>query len=327
MANIFSTKKKTAKEQLLSPITESTKQSIKPQTAEDIVKRDVVSAGGYIGADGKYIPSTAPKTEITFNPDKTVTYKTKDGVTYNLSPEEYKAILAREGAGSGGGKTTQKVKELEAVQGGALQRADSQIMTQEAAQTPQITEQDILNAVPQENLLEQGTAIGAGVGTGIGAGILAGAKAGSILGTAVAPGVGTAIGAVVGTIVGVGAYFTKISYDKRQDVQQAKKVAAIANKNFGQTIDALNAGIITKDEAMKRWKNDKISLYAAYANLKKDTSTDLDRFLSNGADELAEVMGFIDDLNTIYDKEFALALIQPNPNSIKYNYPMPSTEE
>lgn len=185
-------------------------------------------------------------------------------------------------------------------------------------QPPQITEQDILNAVPKNTLLEQGTAIGAGTTAGVGAGILAGAKAGSILGTAVSPGVGTAIGTVAGAVAGIGTYYVKIRASKRGDVKQAAKVAKTANTNFGQTIDALNAGLISHDVALKRWNEDKVALYAAQTNLKRDTDTNLDRFLSEGSDELVQVNDYIRDLETIYTNEFMLAYSQPNPQNIKY---------
>lgn len=245
---------------------------------------------------------------------------TVNGKTYlGLSPDDVETIAAGE-ARKKGGQATQAFEQQALTQRQNI--AQQETLTQAQAQikpgSPQITEQDISKAVPQTKLLDQGTAIGAGAATGIGAGILAGAKAGSLLGTAVAPGVGTAIGAAVGVIAGVGAYYSKISLSKRNDVKQAIKVAKTANTNFGQTIDALNAGLISHDEALKRWNEDKVSLYAAQANLKRDTDTNLDKFLSGGADELVQVQDYVRDLETIYQTEFMLAFAQPNPSNIKY---------
>lgn len=279
-------------------------------------------------------PSTAP-TQTNVNAagyyDKAKGgYVTQDGKLYSTNNPNFKPGLVTQVAPNAGYKTAEDRKKFEAYDQLVAQRQEAlnnQAMAEQAAQTPQITRQDMLEAVPQNTLLDQGTAIGAGAATGIGAGILAGAKAGALLGTAAAPGVGTAIGAVVGVGAGIGAYYTKIGFSKRGDIKQADKVAGIAKTNFGQTIDALNAGYISKDVALERWKEDKISLYAAYANLKKDTSTNLDRFLGGGSDELAKVEDYISDLNNIYENEFALALMKPNPQNIKYSYNRESVEE
>ena len=211
-----------------------------------------------------------------------------------------------------------------------LQITENEAIAKEAFVKPTISEQDILNAVPQENALDNvgvgGAAIGGAIsGAGVGAGV--GAAVGSVV-----PIVGTAAGALVGGVAfgiagAIGGAWTKISVDKRGDVKQAKKVASIANVNFGQTIDALNAGLITRQEALDRWNSDKISLYAAQANLKRDTAKDLDRFLSSGSDEMADVDGYVRDLEQIYQTEFALALLQPNPANIKYRYAQQPIEE
>jgi hypothetical protein len=48
--------------------------------------------------------------------------------------------------------------------------------------------------------------------------------------------------------------------------------------------------------------------------------------LSGGADEMAQADDYVRDLETIYELEFAMALMQPNPSNIKYRY-MPSAVE
>lgn len=210
-------------------------------------------------------------------------------------------------------------------------RARNQQLVNSIIGEPLLTEQDILNAVPQETGLENLQAGGAGVAGGVAGGFggaLLGAKIGGIGGTFVTPGIGTAIGAVGGAIVGLaGGAYTKISLDKRNDIKQAKKVGTIAYTNFGQTTDALNAGKITRDQAIKRWNEDRISLYAARRNLQRDTSTDLNRFLSGGADELAQIEDYIRDLETFKTQEFLTALENPNPKNIKYIYQTGETLE
>lgn len=246
------------------------------------------------------------------------------GKTYlGLNPKDVEKMTAAKQAKTQGGPATMAFEQQALANRQAIQQ--SQVLSEAQGQvkgTPQLTEQDILNAVPQETALENAQAGIAGVAGGVAGGFggaALGAKAGALLGTALAPGVGTAIGAGLGAIVGaIGAAYTKITLDKRGDVKQAMKVAKIANTNFGQTIDALNAGLISKDEAIRRWQEDKINLYAAQINLKRETSNDLNRFLSGGADELAQIEDYVRDLQTIYTTEFLLALSAPNPQNIRY---------
>jgi len=252
-----------------------------------------------------------------------------------MSESEYKAVRSRLGLdGGAGGQATVRsagalaglsgTREQKDVQAIEQQLAQEQAQQQVQATEPMVTEADIAEAVPQTPFLDQSTAIGAGVATAgataLGTAALT-AKLGAMAGTAIAPGIGTAIGAGAGLIAGIGAYYTKIGFSKRGDVKQAKKVADIANRNFGQTIDSLNAGDITKDVALKRWREDKKSLFAAYRNLERDTNSQLDKWLSGGADELAVVTDYIQDLEEIYENEFILALAAPDPNRIRYYNP------
>jgi hypothetical protein len=252
-----------------------------------------------------------------------------------MSEEEYRNVTNRFGIGNAGkiantpntagalAKLMDKGKEAKDVQAIEEQFAQEQAQQQVQEIQPMVTEADIEEAVPQTPLLDQGTAIGAGVTTGVGTALgtaALAAKVGGLAGTFGGP-LGVGIGAAAGFVTGIGAYYTKIAFSKRGDVKQAKKVADIANRNFGQTIDALNAGIITRDVALKRFKEDKTSLYAAHANLKRETNSQLDKWLSGGADELAEIEDYIQDLNQIYENEFILALAAPDPNRIRYYNP------
>jgi hypothetical protein len=187
---------------------------------------------------------------------------------------------------------------------------------------PNLTEQDLLNAVPQEPGLENLQAGLAGAGGGL-AGALGGAGIGAGIGALGGPAAPISVPAfaIGGAIVGlIGGAYTKISLDKRGDVTQAKKVAGIAYKNLGQTTDALNSGLITRDVAVKRWNEDRITLYAARANLQRETQKDLNRFLSGGADELAMLQDYINDLETFKKQEFLMALENPNAANVKYIY-------
>jgi len=255
---------------------------------------------------------------------------TYQGGTMNRKEfEAYKSALGFSGSGmltegvKGALSQTKGTREFNQAQA-QQQQTEAQMLGQEIQGKPMVTQQDIEEAVPQTPFLDQSTALGAGVATAgataLGTAALT-AKLGAMAGTAIAPGIGTAIGAGAGLIAGIGAYYTKISFSKRGDVKQAKKVADIANRNFGQTIDALNAGLITRDVALKRFKEDKTSLYAAHANLKRDTNSQLDKWLSGGADELAQIDDYIQDLNQIYENEFILALAAPDSNRIRYYNP------
>jgi len=271
-------------------------------------------------------PKNVPSQDQVFRDQKTgdISGVTINGKTFlGVNAAQVEDIIAADQARKKGGQATRTFEQEALAKQQATQQQNDLATAQGQAKTqPTITEADILKAVPQEDLLNKGQAIGAGIiGAGAGgfAGAGIGAKTGALLGSAIAPGVGTAIGAIGGALIGgIGAAYTKIALDKRKDVSQAVKVAQIANTNFGQTIDALNAGLISHEEALRRWNEDKVSLYAAYANLKRETANDLDRFLSGGADELALTEDYIRDLQDIYTTEFLLAYSNPNPKNIKY---------
>jgi len=267
-----------------------------------------------VESGGKKYPTTNPD----FRPDanaEQITFKQGGGVEIipvgsttpiQLTKEEYNTSQG------GAGNVTNKVKEL--------QNPPQQIPN--VTGQPNLTPEDISGAVPQSPLLENTVTGASAIG-----GAISGAGAGAGIGSIV-PGVGTLVGGVVGGVAGlIGGAYTKITIAKRGDVKQAKKVATTANTNFGQTIDALNAGQIDHATALKRWNEDKVALYAARANLKRDTATSLKRFLSGGADELVQVNDYIRDLETIYNNEFLQAYVQPDKNKIKYLNQTPETEE
>jgi hypothetical protein len=243
---------------------------------------------------------------------------TVGGKTYlGLSPADVEKMAQSELARRGGPATQQFEQEVQARQ--KQQQTAENLRNIQPLEEPQVTEADVERVVPQEPGLEKASAAISGLAAAVPAGFGAAAaatKIGGMLGTAVAPGVGTAIGAGVGLLAGIGTFYVKMGLDKRQDVQQAFKVSKIATKNFQQTIDALNAGLISQETALERFKEDTITLYAARENLKRETDRDLNRFLSGGADELANVEDRILDLQQTYIPKFYLALANPNPNRI-----------
>lgn len=204
------------------------------------------------------------------------------------------------------GKSLSAARQQEVVQ-------QQQAVQEELTQQPNITEQDILAAVPQEPIPEAIKTLGAGVGAGTA--VLAGGGGALGLGGVAAAVGSTGVGLLALGVAAVAAYGV-ISYEKRQDVKQAKKVAQTATSNFTQITNALNAGTISKEEAIRRFKESKVALYAAQANLKRETDKDLDRFLSGGADEMTVVNDQVDDLESIYTQAFLQALAAPNPANI-----------
>lgn len=285
--------------------------------------------GGFVTDSGEFyptgiksfVPGRVPIDRKTVvNEDGTITVTAANGNSLTFNRKDYNQTFLK-----GDPSLFSLPNNAQLQQQQIEAQAQQNLQTAQGLQgAPQLTEQDILNAVPQEPGFENLQAGAAGIGAGI-TGIGGGAALGAAIGTITLPGIGTVSGALLGGIAGgvlgsIGGAYTPITADARGDVKQAKKVGQIANTNFGQTIDSLNAGLITPEVALQRWKKDRTALYAARANLKRSTQTDLDRFISGGADELAQIEDYILDFENIYTNEFNIALASPNPAAVKYIY-------
>jgi hypothetical protein len=214
-------------------------------------------------------------------------------------------------------ETEQKQIENAALQRVAQEQANINAeKNRELLSTNLTPEQQTRNVVPNEPIPE---AIGTTV-AGIG-GTLAGAGAGA---AAVAPisaglaatGVGAIpAGAIVagGAIIGAfGSVFSKIGIEKRQDVKQALVVANTANQNMNWILNQVNSGRMSGQQAREMWDEEVSNILSAERNLKKETSTQLKRFLSGGADELTKVQSKVKRL-PIMEEQLNLAIIQPDP--------------
>ena len=215
-----------------------------------------------------------------------------------------------------------------AVEASGVKAQEEQIAAQEqqaataiqnlGTQTP---EQQNRNVVRGEGIIGQAQTAAAGVGGAIAGGLGAAGSVAAIgagigaLGGPVSPltvPVGAAIGAIVG---GIGGGLTKISYQKKQDVKQALTVYTQAKSNMGWIITETNAGRLSPAQASELWSEQLANINSAERNLKQDTDTNLDRFLSGGSDELSKVTGFKQRIPFL-QTQLAMAMLKPNPNSI-----------
>lgn len=146
-----------------------------------------------------------------------------------------------------------------------------------------------------------------------------GAIAGAAAGTAIAPGVGTVIGAGIGAL---GGAFTKISFEKRQDVKQAVEVYKGAKGNMAWIINEVNAGRMSGEQATELFDEELANYYAAERNIKDLNRNNLQKFLSNGGEEARRIEAFGRRIPTI-QRNLQLAILAPNPNAPRASYQDP----
>lgn len=171
-------------------------------------------------------------------------------------------------------------------------------------------EQQNRNVVQGEGIV--GDTVGLGTATAAaGAGLVKGAALGAAAGP-VGAGVGAAVGAAAGFVAGT---YVKISPQRRQDVKQAYTVFTQSKGNLNWIINQVNAGTMSRNQAIELWDENLSNLYAAERHLKQETATNLDRFISGGSDELARVEAYKQRLPTL-QAQLVTALVQPDPTKI-----------
>lgn len=277
-----------------------------------------------INKPSDFKPPVQNVNETTFGPwkagkgqdvTKRITNPTTGEVeTFNLTYPEHKATLLSNSR-SGGQVTPQveKLKEMERARASGIMPPTDEARTA-INQIGLDEEQENRQIIQGEGLVGQAVT-GAGA---IGGGIV-GAKFGAAVGTAIAPGIGTAIGGVAGGVAGaIGGAFTKISYQKKQDVKQAKIVASEAYSNLAWIINQVNNKGMSPSEAVRLWDDNIANLRAAERHLKKETSSDLKRFLSGGSDELAKVQADIQRLGFMR-AQLENAILMPDPSKVILN--------
>ena len=232
-----------------------------------------------------------------------------EGSLTPVSKEEYNAYKGSQGFHvNKGGKMTPAVQQ-------AIQ-APSQ---QEAIRQQQLQGLQLGSLTPeqQDRQLQMGGGITPAVGAGVSAitGAVAGAGTGAAIGSVV-PVVGTAVGAVVGAVLGAtAAAFGKISVEKKQDVKQAYAVFTTSKSNMDFIINQVNAGKMDPATASEMWDEELANFYAAERNLKADTNTSLERFLSGGSDEMTKLEAYKRRL-PFKQQLLQQAILTPNPNMI-----------
>ena len=173
--------------------------------------------------------------------------------------------------------------------------------------TPEQQARDVVNP---DGIVGKGAATAAGL-----TGAVSAAGVGAAIGTAIAPGIGTAIGGGIGGVVGfAGGFFTKIGASKRQDVKQAFAVYTASKSNMAFIINEVNRGRLTQIQAQDMWDEELANFYSAERNIHEEIKTDLNKFLSDGADEAAKIEAFRRRLPQL-QFQLELALQAPNPNT------------
>lgn len=274
---------------------------IKPQeakqTPEDIVKQQVQEKGGYIGADGQFVPPTTQGKIVNFNEDGTVDYTTPQGVHYKLTREEYKNLLDNQ-AGRRGAEFTQDVAEIQAIEQGGLDLAqrelelrnlglnDAQIMAVQTGlvESPidwgQAITSGVMGALP--------TALGAAAG-GLATGAMIGAAGGPI---------GAAGGALIG---GVGGLITglfngiqgNIKGQKTGNISASAKTLASARTNMRQLVTLASKDPNNAAVYIDTYNQQLAKVYEAQRQVKLDTSGNLNSYMDDGTVKLADFERFL----------------------------------
>lgn len=268
-------------------------EQLQPSPNEQL-KQDVKKAGGYIDETGKYIPSTQPTTKINFKNDGTIEYTPKgSNEAITLSREEYKALQ-----GKAGGKTTQDVNQIKAIEGGALDEIKRKQAISEIGLTPE--EIAAAQAAGVEAPVDVGQAAAAGLSGAAPAAL--GAAAGGLLagsGALAATGVGApaAVGtlAVAGGLYAVSKLWNGINSNLKQqqagEIGAAKDVLTAAKLNMRMVAKIAKTDPQKAVEVYDKWLAE---TYKAQAKLKRETSGNLDKFLNDGTQDLSDFEVFLE---------------------------------
>lgn len=250
--------------------------------------------------------ASRPKTTVEHSSDGNVKV-TVDGVSNTLSRKEFKNFTDIKKAKAQGRDIT----------GSGIEGTKQQDILNR--QEPKIADNNQVLAgigqnVPElqgdSNAGEKALAIGTGL-TGITSGAIAGAAAGSVV-----PVLGTAAGAVIGgAIGGVSSLLGKISVEQRQDATQAFNNYNNAKGNINKIIQWTNQGLMTPEEAVVQYNQEIANVNLAERQLKELTDSSLDRFLSGGKDELADIEAFR-RVQWLYERRLTEAIVNPNPNAV-----------
>lgn len=277
------------------------------QTTLDPNKYPVPVTGGNAPALPSANPPTSMNKQITFLPSGRVQVDVA-GQTFNFSKEEYNSTLPSKAGSDFIYKAP--AKGFQAAQSAENQKVTAlQPILEQIGQAPMSPETFEQQTQSDTNIAGAGVAA---LGGAIGAGAT-GAAAGSVAGP-----IGAAIGGVGGLVVGgVGGFITKITISKKQSVKESLKNYNLAKRNMNSIIEAVNAGLISPQDAVLQFNEQKKHVIIAEAKLKKEVSNDLDRFLTGGGDELAEISDFKQSGIPLLEATLGSSILNPNPNAAR----------
>lgn len=242
-----------------------------------------------------------PKTTVRHNKDGSVDV-TVGSETQNLSKNEFKNLTEVKKAQAEGRNITGS---------GFAGTPQATVLNNQGGLRNTVAIEDIGQNVPElqpdSNTGEHALTIASALG---------GAGAGALAGAALAPataGASVPIGAGIGLLTSV---LGKVGLAKRNDVAEARNNFVNARGNIKAIIQATNQGILDPIDAVSMYNQQLASINLAERQLKELTDNDLDKFLSGGKDELADIQSFR-QIQDIYQRRLQEAIIAPNPNAVQ----------
>jgi hypothetical protein len=265
------------------------------------------------------VPAAAPKptenrTSTRFNKDGTVDFTDNLGNPHKFTAKEWKGFLAASGPGTehGGGQITPEVQQALNPQATLDAQTVEQQRTQAEALIPEI------NNVPEAAIqnaqaAQDANSVGATSLLTNAQAIISGAAGGAALGSPGGP-IGATIGAVLG---GGGAVITKISISKKQSVKEANNNFKLARGNMDAIVSKVNNGTLAPADAVRLWNEQLATIRVAERLLKRETDSNVDRFVSGGADELATIKDFQKYELQWWSQDLANAIATPDPSRVR----------
>jgi hypothetical protein len=265
------------------------------------------------------------KDQVLRNEQGNISGVTIGGKTYlGLNAKDVEGITAAEQAKTKGGQATQAFEQRATAAEQALQAQQMAEQQQQAISNLGLNPSQI--AAIQSGLVEAPidfgqafTAGGArilpsaitGAGTGLAAGLIGGATTGAIAGTALTPGLGTAIGAGVGLLAGlVSGVLSNIKSQQKGEISASQDVLSSAKTNMRKL-----SSMASKDPANAALYVDAYNMqlsqvYQAQAQIKLETSGNLNKFMEDGTDILSDFELFLQPNGQadIYRRQLEMAL-------------------
>jgi len=264
--------------------------------------------GGYVTDKGQLYPTNNPKfvpgatgqpgTSIEFTKDNMVIV---DGKT--LTREQYAQQQRDQPYTDAVAKEQQRQEQQQNVSQLGLSQQEIQQAQMQATEAPidkgQAFTAGLANIAPS---LAGGAAGGAAIGAIGGAGV--GAIPGAVIG-----GVG---GAITGFLNGIRA---NIKSQQSGEIASTKKTLTAAKTNMRQLATLASKDPANAAQYVELYNQQLANVYRAQAKLKLETQGNLNAFMEDGTQDLAEFELFLEDggLATIYEQRLAMALMSGAP--------------